>query len=647
MLMHFAIFSCLLFNAGMPGDNCGNAILITEGETQYDTTNYKDSPYGNDSPCDLMGELYKDIWFTYTPEDDEQITISTCDPASFDTSLIVYELGIDCEDLSYVTCSGDAFNDGECQPYHSLVQFVPEIDSTYIIRVGGWVQDSYGPGTLTLQLGEEEPLNPCPTDINRDLDTNVSDILAIINDWGSCLDCDSDINGDEFVNVTDLLAVINNWGPCPLQGVWRVFASSPVAPYLHHDDIVVRGDTIWICNVSGEIYKSIDAGENWELVCYQEGTSFRCLTFIDDLHGWAGNLGPGSWVGSTTDTNPLYQTVDGGETWTPVPFSSINGEVPNGICGIHAVDRNTIFGAGRYAGGCYVVRSTDGGQTWDSIDLSGGFWTFVDVHFDSPLKGYVTGGNHQGQAAIICTEDGGETWETKITNYSSHYWKMGFANESFGYGVCSGGQDIDKWVATYDGGDTWVQRSFSDNFHANGIGFLNEDVGWIGGYPAETLQTVDGGETWEPIMIDTVYGDVINRFVKVSDDVVYAVGNRVYKYAPEDQHLDRSECVEPTIQNSACVINAIVKDNVATISYTVPEDEKVTITIFIRGSLIYDRPIDAYKRAGHYTFHWALPTRYDTLWDQAEDVPELFVSIQTGDYRQWTQLKLEQSTTLN
>ena len=216
-----------------------------------------------------------------------------------------------------------------------------------------------------------------------------------------------------------------------------------------------------------------------------------------------------------------------------------------------------------------------------------------------------------------------------------------------GDGVCSGWQDIDKLVATYDGGDTWVQRSFSDNFHANGIGFLNEDVGWIGGYPAETLQTVDGGETWEPIMIDTVYGDVINRFVKVSDDVVYAVGNRVYKYAPENQQLARSECVEPTIQNSACVINAIVKDNVATISYTVPEDEKVTITIFIRGSLIYDRPIDAYKRAGHYTIHWALPKRYDTLWDQKEDVPELFVSIQTGDYRQWTQLKLEQSTAPN
>ncbi len=637
-------FQLIVFFAltyGVPGDHCSNAIVIDEGKTSYNTTTYTDSGYDTYSTCDLMGGLHKDIWFEYVAEDDDVVTVSTCDPESFDTSIIVYEQGIGCSDLMYLTCSGDALNDGDCQPYHSLVQFVPDVGSTYIIRVGGWVEDSFGPGTLTLQLGKEEPYNPCPTDINRDLSTNVSDILAIINDWGSCSDCESDINGDEEVNVSDLLSVINNWGPCPLQGVWRVFASSPVAPYLHHDDIVVRGDTIWICNVSGEIFKSTDAGENWELVCYQEGTSFRCLTFVDDLHGWAGNLGPGSWVGSTTDTNPLYFTEDGGETWEPVPLSSINGEIPNGICGIHAVDRQTIFGAGRYAGGCYVVRSTDGGQTWDSIDLSNGFWTFVDVHFDTPLKGYVTGGNHQGQAAIICTEDGGETWETKITNYSSHYWKMGFANDSFGYGVCSGGQDIDKWVATYDGGETWVERTFTDNFHANGIGFLNEDVGWIGGYPAETLQTVDGGETWEPILIDTVYGDVINRFVKVSEDVVYAVGNRVYKYAPEDEHFARLQCDEPVIENDKCSIAATVEEGVATISYKVPEDEKVAITIFIRGSLVYDRPVDTYQKAGDYTIHWELPKSFDVLWDQTDDTPELFVSIQTGDYRQWTKFILK------
>jgi photosystem II stability/assembly factor-like uncharacterized protein len=640
MLSEIAITFLLLIPAGTPGNTCDTAIVISEGMTPYNTIEYTDSGYSPDSSCDLMGIMNRDIWFSYVAEYNEHITITTCDSNSFDTSIIVYEKQQNCNDLINLTCSGDAPNDAICQPYHSVVQFMPNVNSTYLIRVGGWDTNSFGSGTLTLELGNEEVPNTCATDINYDLQTNVSDILEIINDWGVCKNCPSDITEDGLVNVSDLLAVINAWGPCPLQGIWRVMPSSPVAPYLHHDDIVVIGDTIWICNISGEIWKSTDAGENWTMTCYQEGTSFRCLTFIDELHGWAGNLGPGSWVGSTTDTNPLYQTIDGGETWTPVPLESISGDIPDGICGIHAVDQDTIFGAGRYAGGSYVVKSTDGGLTWISYDLSSDFWTFVDIYFETPLRGYVTGGNQQGQAAIICTEDGGETWTTKINHYSSHYWKMGFASDTFGYGVCSGGNDMDKWVATYDGGVTWAERTFTDDFHANGIGFLNENVGWIGGYPAETLQTVDGGETWEPILIDLAYGDVINRFVKVSEDVIYAVGNRVYKYAPEDEHFTIEHCNEPLFINSKCSIDATVAEGIAKITYTVPAVDQVTLTIFIRGSLIYDRPIDKIQKAGTYTIEWELPQEYETLWDQQQQIPELFVSIQTGSYRQWTKFKL-------
>ena len=627
---------------GVVGDACDDAIVIADGFTSYNTTNNTDSGYSPESTCDLMGIMYRDIWFEYQPTDEDFITISTCDSNSFDTSIIVYELGSDCDDLTYLTCSGDAANDSSCQQYHSLVQFDATLDTTYMVRVGGWDTASYGSGTLTLEVGQPDVPSACPTDINNDLDTNVSDLLAVIDQWGDCPGCDADVNGDDEVNVSDVLQLISAWGPCPLQGVWRVFLDSPVAPYLHHDDIVVIGDTIWICNVSGEIWKSTDAGESWVRVCYQEGTSFRCLTFIDELHGWAGNLGPGSWVGSTTDTNPLYFTEDGGLTWTPVPLSSIQGEIPDGICGIHAVDRNTIYGAGRYAGGSYVVKSADGGITWESINLSSDFWTFVDVHFESPLEGYVTGGNMQGQASLIYTDDGGLTWTTKINNYSGHYWKMGFASEAFGYGVCSGGQDIDKWVQTLDGGETWNERTFTDGFHANGIGFLNEQVGWIGGYDPHTLQTWDGGETWSPLQIDLVYGDRINRIVKVSEDVVYAVGNRVYKYAPIDQHFRNTPCYEPIFTNADCSIEASVTDGIATITYTVPEDDKVTLTVFIRGSLVYDKPTDSFHRAGTYTIEWELPKAYEVRWEPLDSSPELFVSIQTGMYRQWTKFELHE-----
>ncbi len=61
---------------------------------------------------------------------------------------------------------------------------------------------------------------PCPADISGDGNVNVTDLLAVINNWGACSrpcppHCAADVNHDCAVNVTDLLAVIVAWGPCP------------------------------------------------------------------------------------------------------------------------------------------------------------------------------------------------------------------------------------------------------------------------------------------------------------------------------------------------------------------------------------------------------------------------------------------------
>lgn len=63
----------------------------------------------------------------------------------------------------------------------------------------------------------------CPADINHDASVNVTDLLAIVTNWGGCPApcpprCAADIApaaGDCNVNVSDLLAVITAWGACP------------------------------------------------------------------------------------------------------------------------------------------------------------------------------------------------------------------------------------------------------------------------------------------------------------------------------------------------------------------------------------------------------------------------------------------------
>ena len=53
----------------------------------------------------------------------------------------------------------------------------------------------------------------CIADINNDGFVDVSDLLAVVGDWGQ-VGVSSDINGDGIVNVPDLLAVIDAWGSC-------------------------------------------------------------------------------------------------------------------------------------------------------------------------------------------------------------------------------------------------------------------------------------------------------------------------------------------------------------------------------------------------------------------------------------------------
>jgi hypothetical protein len=53
----------------------------------------------------------------------------------------------------------------------------------------------------------------CLADIDSSGEVDVSDLLAVIDQWGST-DSDADISGDGIVNVTDLLEVVGNWGPC-------------------------------------------------------------------------------------------------------------------------------------------------------------------------------------------------------------------------------------------------------------------------------------------------------------------------------------------------------------------------------------------------------------------------------------------------
>lgn len=54
----------------------------------------------------------------------------------------------------------------------------------------------------------------CPQDINGTGEVDFDDLLAVLANWGPCVDCPADVNGSGSVDFDDLLDVLANWGSC-------------------------------------------------------------------------------------------------------------------------------------------------------------------------------------------------------------------------------------------------------------------------------------------------------------------------------------------------------------------------------------------------------------------------------------------------
>ena len=117
------------------------------------------------------------------------------------------------------------------------------------------------------------------------------------------------------------------------------------------------------------------------------------------------------------------------------------------------------------------------------------------------------------------------------------------------------------------------------------------------GHEDYSLQTTDGGESWTSFQIDSIYGDGINKFLRVSETEMYAIGNRIYKYttSPTRSH---SISDADSFDNSLCTLKATRTGDSFSITYTVPEDDNVQITLISQaGYSMTDRSSSSKKQA--------------------------------------------------
>ena len=376
--------------------------------------------------------------------------------------------------------------------------------------------------------------------------------------------------------------------------VWQQFPNSPSGTDRHDDIFFVDANTGWSVRSNGYIHKTTDGGATWVVQANQPATHFRCLGFTSATRGWAGNLGKGSFS-AATDTLPLYETFNGGTTWTAVPGLAEQGV--KGMCALHVLDANHIYGGGRVRGPAHFIRSTDGGVTWTVIDLTamGLLNGIMDVYFKDPLNGFIIGMDNNPYVAgcggvyhgrIIKTTDGGNTWTTVLTTPTecAYFWKIVFPTPSTGYVSLqqNGTYNDVKYYKTTDGGNTWVARSIPlssigspSSFFVQGIGFADANKGWIGGssytapYSYNLIQTTDGGTTWTTMGYED--SRRMNKFRFTNANLGYSAGTKLHKYAIPTTNAADEPCTASTLPvNGVAVSGSLVSTLTQTATVPAP-----------------------------------------------------------------------------
>jgi photosystem II stability/assembly factor-like uncharacterized protein len=261
------------------------------------------------------------------------------------------------------------------------------------------------------------------------------------------------------------------------------------------------------------IYRTSDGGRNWQ----QSGQAGAdqgwpaSLDFVDRTHGWL-FMRLGGAAGS--EGVALYETANGGTTWTKNPEADPSGNpghLPLSCSKAAPVFLNSttgwIPGACNAGGGPFFYVTHDAGQTWwdAGLSLPAGYsgscmCGISSLRFSDARNGVfvldIYGTDGLPHNFLYTTHDAGTSWQPGPTLPTNGY-TADFINATVGWTLDAKKNTI---LQTDDGGQHWsTLGAVPSTQGVMDLQFVNATVGWAMG--SETagntlIKTSDGGRTW-------------------------------------------------------------------------------------------------------------------------------------------------------
>lgn len=256
-------------------------------------------------------------------------------------------------------------------------------------------------------------------------------------------------------------------------------------------------NTGYVGSYPGRIFKTKDAGQNWQLIYNNQNLSgIKDIEFVNESTGFAASFG--SYLLKTTNAGLNWQSqyLNFGST----VFSSIN-----------FINQNTGFLS---AWNANLIMTTDCGNTW--FINSSHYADLECVQFLDEMTGYVGGSmwSSPSKGYLAKTTDGGSYWYRWISLPVWGFSSMSFINAQTGF-VCS---DFGTLFKTTNGGQNYGWNIVY--FGADNVQAVDSNFVFTSGGSGHIRKSTDGGINWITMITPTT--ENINDLHFLNKDSGYA-----------------------------------------------------------------------------------------------------------------------------